>query len=109
MPLSAITARTVESPDIPYNNLRYNVQITTSIDPAGNLHASGSITFIACRVLPPATGQTASRWEDDPGRKPVVKSIADVFALAAQIPEVQAATDALNAAVAQYNQINNII
>ena len=109
MPLSAITARAVESPDIPYNNLRYNVQISTSIDPAGNLHASGSITYIACRVLPPATGQTTSQWEDDPGRKPVVRPIADLFALAAQIPEVQAATDALNTAVDKYNQLNNIM
>jgi hypothetical protein len=109
MPLSTITARTVGNPDIPYNNLRYNVQISTSIDTAGNLHCNGVITYIACRVLPPATGQTTSPWEDDPGRKPVARSIADVFALAAQIPEVQAAIDALNAAVAKYNQLNNIM
>ena len=109
MPLSTITARSVTNPDIPYNNLRYNVQTTTSIDAAGNLHCCGVITLIACRVLPPAAGQSTSQWEDDPGRRPVVLPIADFFALGAQIPEVQAAIDALNAAVAKYNQLNNIM
>jgi hypothetical protein len=99
----------VAHPEIPYSSLRYNVQIGTSIDASGNLGCSGTLTFIPCRVLPPAAGSTNSTWEDDPGRKPVVRPIADIFALASQVAEVQTALDALNVAAAKYNQLHNCV
>jgi hypothetical protein len=109
MPLSANAPRAIENPDIPFDKFRYSVQIGTSVDAAGKLHCGGTLVLVPCRVLPPAAGESESRWEDDPRRKAVLRPMADLFALAAEMPEVQAALEALHAAVAKYNQLHHCV
>lgn len=109
MPISAVTPRAIESPEIPYDKVRYGLQISSYIDPrTRQLRASGTLTIQRARVLPPTEGSTTERWEDDPQTPPVTVPVSDWFDLAAKNKTIGKAMLALNEALAAYNTEKNL-
>jgi hypothetical protein len=109
MAISAVTSKPVEHPEIPYDKVRYDLNITTRIGPDGELQAGANLTLRAARVLPPAAGKTTERWQDDNTRRPKMTIINDLFSYAKTVPEVAEAIAAINAAVAAVNARDRLV
>jgi hypothetical protein len=114
MPISAVTTREIEHPEIPYDKLRFSLSVSSYITGDGLLRASAQIQLFPARILPPLVDGGESRWEDDPTRDAVIVGISDLdqfcLDLAMEGHTMMASSMvAVVAAVNDYNQFKQVV
>lgn len=116
MPLSSHNSTAVRFPEIPFDKIRYGLNVADYIATDGMLRATGHLRVTRCRYLPDGTCEDAPPVPGDP---PVVKTIPiqDWFALAGETnedgtpkyPAMGQALLALHTAVAEFNAIHQLV
>jgi hypothetical protein len=96
MPIIAVNPETIANPEIPFDKVGWGVVINSTIAPDGSMRANGTLSVYRYRILP------VDQMQRSPTPAKTVP-FADWFKVAQEVPEVAAAWQAINAAVAAYN------